>query len=195
MTNNNEYKKGQRLTLSINNQAIQADVLRVDDDDNIILYTDAPVAGRTINKYKKADIDAMCKGIMTEQEANSVAQQSLQDEAGGEISTLIFVVLVLAIVRHAVKIFTDCFTIGLGVHIIINICAIVSFAMMLNCKKWGYYLYLITALVNLVYYIALDGDVFTHLIVTVIMTGLVSAILLIRKNGISAFRAMGIKIG
>lgn len=186
------YAKGQKIKLSKGNKEIVAEVLRVDDDGSIILYTDVPVMGHTINKYTKSEVDAMCVGLLSQQEPEDSDEES---EDAPELESTVQVLFFLAIIGNFYRMFTNAFTIGVGIHSFVSLCAIVSFILMLKCNKWGYYLYLITALLSFACNVANGGDIIVYGIVSIIMVGLVSAVLLIRKNGISAFRAMGIDVG
>lgn len=186
------YAKGQKMKLSKGNKEIVAEVLRVDEDGCIILYTDVPVMGRTINKYTKSEVDAMCVGLLTQQELEDSDEES---EDAPELNSIVIVLFVLAIIRHSFSLFQGLFGMGIGVHLLVSLCAIISFGMMINRLKWGYYLYLISTLLSLACNVANGGDIIVYGIVSIIMVGLVSAVLLIRKNGVSAFRAMGIDVG
>lgn len=186
------YAKGQKVKLSKGNKEIIAEVLRVDDDGSIILYTDVPIMGHTINKYTKSEVDAMCVGLLTQQEPEDTDEES---ETAAELDSTVQVLFFLAIVGNFCRMFMNAFSIGIGIHSLVSFCAIVSFILMIKCKKWGYYLYLISTLLSLACNVANGGDIIVYGIVSIIMVGLVSAVLLIRKNGVSAFRAMGINIG
>lgn len=186
------YTKGQKIKLPKGNKEIIAEVLRVDDDGSIILYTDVPIMGHTINKYTKSEVDAMCVGLLTQQEIKDLDNES---EPDAELNSIVIVLFVLAIIRHSFSLFQGLFVMGIGVHLLVSLCAIISFGMMINRLKWGYYLYLITAFLSLVCTVNAGGDIIVYGIPSIIMVGLVSAVLLIRKNGISAFRAMGIDVG
>lgn len=188
------YAKGQKIKLPKGNKEIIAEVLRVDDDGSIILYTDVPIMGHTINKYTKSEVDAMCVGLLTQQEPEDTDEES---EDAPELESTVQVLFFLAIIGNFYRMFTNAFTIGIGIgiHSFVSLCAIVSFILMLKCNKWGYYLYLITAFLSFACNVANGGDIIVYGIASIVMVGLVSAVLLIRKNGISAFRAMGINIG
>lgn len=186
------YAKGQKIKLPKGNKEIIAEVLRVDDDGSIILYTDVPIMGHTINKYTKSEVDAMCVGLLTQQEPEDTDAES---EDAPELDSTVQVLFFLAIIGNFYRMFTNAFTIGVGIHSFVSLCAIVSFILMLKCNKWGYYLYLITALLSFACNVANGGDIIVYGIASIVMVGLVSAVLLIRKNGISAFRAMGIDVG
>lgn len=186
------YAKGQKIKLPKGNKEIVAEVLRVDDDGSIILYTDVPIKGHTINKYTKSEVDAMCVGLLSQQEPEDSDEES---EDAPELESTVQVLFFLAIIGNFYRMFTNAFSIGVGIHSFVSLCAIVSFILMLKCNKWGYYLYLITALLSFACNVANGGDIIVYGIGSIVMVGLVSAVLLIRKNGISAFRAMGINIG
>ena len=134
----------------------------------------------------------MCVGLLSQQESEDSDEES---EDAPELNSIVIVLFVLAIIRHFFSLFQGLFGMGVGVHLLVSLCAIISFGMMINRLKWGYYLYLITALLSFACNVANGGDIIVYGIVSIIMVGLVSAVLLIRKNGISAFRAMGINIG
>ena len=113
-----------------------------------------------------------------------------------KINYIVYAILGLYITRHVFQIITNIFSLMIAFSgvIIYNICIscimIAILILILNQKKYALFAFFGFQVFNAITISAIDGDWMVHFFVAALACAILSVILLIRENGISAWKAI-----
>lgn len=119
-----------------------------------------------------------------------------------KISSIVYIIFGFYIVAHTVSLVGDIIGLVSNAYYVYHAIGLLYSAIMVLCylamlgeSKTGYWVLIGATCIKETVFAVMDGNYAGCIISCILLILTVSAVLLIRKNGISAFRAMGINIG
>lgn len=119
-----------------------------------------------------------------------------------KISSIVYIIFGIYIVAHTVSLVGDIIGLVSNAYYVYHAIGLLYSAIMVLCylamlgeSKTGYWVLVGATCIKETVFAVMDGNYAGRIISCILLILTVSAVLLIRKNGISAFRALGINIG